>query len=83
MTSEQREGLLDLFLKCKLATEAWKDQAPINQRNASDFKELSEVKDLVVELEEMNTPEFKIVYVLANFLPPALYRKHFSEMAKV
>lgn len=80
MTSDQCNRLLDLFLLCKLASAAWLDIAPINQRNGSTFKELEEVKELATELEEMGVPEAKIVNVLATHLPKPVFHHAFPAL---
>ncbi len=81
VTSAQWDRLIDLYQMGKLAKEVWLDQAPINQRNGSTFKELEEVKELADDLLEDGVPEERIVNVLRESLPPAVFKKHFSAVA--
>lgn len=81
MTSEQCDKLLDLFMLCKLAKNVWLDQAPINQQQGSSFKEIEEVKTLADELATHGVPDHKIIHVLSTHLPPALFRRHFPQVA--
>lgn len=75
MNRAQLDGLLDLFLLCKAAKEAWL-ALPIDQKGG-DFGELSQVVTMSDELYESGVPEAKIFQVLSTTLPPAVFYRTF------
>ncbi len=73
----QADRMIDLYLACRLASEAWKDIAPINQQRGCDFRELSEVKEIVDELND-DVPWERLEYLLRENLPHVIFHKHFA-----
>lgn len=80
MNSAQADGLIDLFMVCRLATEVWKDLPSVSARAGEDFTEVRRVRELADELLESGIPQHRIVYVLSTHLPAPLFRKQFPAL---